>query len=83
MPRGTSPSCTADTSPQTRITSPEGWILVFSPPHVFMLKIQAKKYFLKYFLQYEFMFPQNPKDKKPAEDLFGSARIYAETQEVN
>ena len=42
VPKETSPSHTADTRPQTGITSLEGWILVFFPPHLFMLKIPAK-----------------------------------------
>ena len=38
----TSPNHTADTSPQIGITSPQGWILISSPPRLFMLKILAK-----------------------------------------
>ena len=38
---------------------------LFSSPS-FHVKNTSKKYFLIYFLQYEFMFPQNPKDKKPS-----------------
>ena len=32
----------------------------------FHVKNTSKKYLLIYCLQYEFMFPQNPKDKKPS-----------------
>ena len=38
----TNPDNRAETSRHSRVTSPEGWILVFSPPRLFTLKILAK-----------------------------------------
>ena len=38
----TNPDNRAETSHHSRVTSPEGWILVFSPPRLFTLKILAK-----------------------------------------
>ena len=38
----TNNGCMAETSLHQRIFSPEGWILFFSPPQLFTLKIPAK-----------------------------------------
>ena len=38
----TNPDNRTEISRHSRVTSPEGWILVFSPPRLFTLKILAK-----------------------------------------
>ena len=47
----TNPDSRAETSRHSRVTSSEGWILVFSPPRFFTLKILAKILFANTFFQ--------------------------------